>query len=84
MCTQARGVTYAPVTEGFNATDTSRVDQNSACACTTDGTSGSIFLGTELSRCKQHGLNMGDTDYYCYVSGGTDCATATASNSYPG
>lgn len=80
---QARGVSYAPVTDGFTAS-TAVVDQTAACACTTDGKSGSTLLGANLAGCTQHGLNMGDTDFYCYVQGGRDCTAATPSDAYPG
>jgi len=80
---QARGVSYAPVTDGYTAS-AAVVDQTAACACTTDGKSGSTLLGANLAGCSQHGLNMGDTDFYCYVQGGRDCTAATPSDAYPG
>jgi hypothetical protein len=83
VATQARGVSYPNVTDAYAATSTG-VDQQAACACTTDGNSGSTFLGSNLAGCKQHGLSVGDNEYYCYVKGGSGCLAATSSTSYPG
>lgn len=81
---QGRGISYTPVTGGFNASQTVTVDQTSACACTSDGKSGSTLLNSRLAGCDQHGLSTGDSEYYCYTQGGTECTTATPSNAYPG
>lgn len=80
---QARGVIYPNLTDAFAANSTA-VDQQVACACTSDGNSGSTFLGSNLAGCKQHGLSLGDNEYYCYVKGGSNCLAATPSTSYPG
>jgi hypothetical protein len=80
---QARSIEYAPVTDGYEAS-VEAVDQATACACTADSTNGSANLPSNLFGCKQHSLDMGDTDYYCYVQGGSDCAAATPSNTYQG
>lgn len=53
-----------------------------ACACSIDGMSGNTDVG--LIGCKQHGLDVGDTSYYCYAQGGKKCAKATASTAYTG
>jgi hypothetical protein len=80
---QARGVVYPNLTDAY-AGNATVVDQQAACACTADGNSGGTFLGSNLAGCKQHGLSVGDNEYYCYVKGGSDCLAATASTSYPG
>lgn len=71
------------MTDGYTA-GVQVTGQAAACACTTNATSGSVELPSALSRCKQHGLSTGDTDFYCYTQGGSSCAAATASNTYPG
>lgn len=71
------------MTDGYEAS-VEVVDQATACDCTGSSTSGSASLPSNLSGCKQHSLDMGDTVYYCYVKGGSDCATATPSNTYQG
>jgi hypothetical protein len=81
---QGRSISYTPVIGGFNASQTVTVDQTSACACTSDGKSGSTLLSSRLAGCEQHGLSTGDSEYYCYTQGGTECTTATPSNAYPG
>lgn len=80
---QGRSIKYAPITDGY-AANAKVVNQKTACACTSDGRSGSARLPNNLSGCRQHSLNMGDTEYYCYTNGGTDCAAATPSNTYAG
>jgi hypothetical protein len=70
------------VTDGYNAS-AAVVAQATACACT-DVDSTSAGLPSNLSGCSQHSLDMGDTDYYCYVQGGSDCAAAMPSNTYQG
>lgn len=83
VCTQGRGLEYGPVTDGYTA-GVQVTSQAAACACTQNATSGSAELPSALSGCKQHGLSTGDTDFYCYTQGGSSCAVATASNTYPG
>lgn len=75
------GSTAAAVPTSSSSSTTSSGD---VCACSTDGYSGNTYVGRTLTGCKQHGLDFGDTSYYCYAEGGAGCTAATASNSYPG
>jgi hypothetical protein len=86
--TQANGVEYEPLTGGVSAKPATPPANSSSsrdpCACSSDGYSGSKFVGMTLTGCKQHGLDFGDNSFYCYAQAGTTCETATTSNAYPG
>eukprot|EP00879_Flechtneria_rotunda_P004450 GHRR01004701.1.p1 GENE.GHRR01004701.1~~GHRR01004701.1.p1 ORF type:complete len:731 (+),score=198.19 GHRR01004701.1:818-3010(+) len=83
----ANGVQYDPITKGHASTAISNTaaddgQDSNLCACSTSGWSGSTLVG--LSGCKQHGLDHGDSSYYCYAQGGRDCSKAAQSAAYPG
>jgi hypothetical protein len=75
------GATSSPEAPQANQEE-SAASASSSCSCSTDGMSGGIPVG--LPGCRQHGLDYGDTSYWCYATGGTACTTATASAAYPG
>jgi hypothetical protein len=92
---QANGVEYAPLTRGLSAqpaaasqgpttTTPSTSSSSDPCACSTDGYSGGTFVGLTLTGCKQHGLDFGDSSFYCYPQAGGACSAASVSSAYPG
>lgn len=52
------------------------------CDCTTTGVSGGANVGK--IGCKQHGLEYGDTSFFCYVVDPRLCSSATQSVAYAG
>lgn len=53
------------------------------CRCTSDGFSNCI--DTKIKGCRQHFLNFGDTDRFCYVVNTASCTEATnESVTFPG